>query len=145
MLSTMPRCLFPILLCLLAPACTYFESSEQVFVTSTPAGAEIHLDGEDTGLTTPATLQFDEWIHSDHELTVRKAGHDPEVRQIQAHNTGYTSRWIDGLPGDVVSYPWPLFWTLGDVFTPFARRREYTPRTLHVRLYKAGESPGTGR
>ena len=38
----------------LLPACTYIEGNPRVLVTSNPAGAEILVDGQDTGKTTPA-------------------------------------------------------------------------------------------
>ncbi|MCB9869505.1 MAG: PEGA domain-containing protein [Planctomycetes bacterium] len=138
-----------LLACLAAvlPACTYSSGRTTVLVTSAPAGAAIFVDGKDTGETTPFLLDLarDQLLSgywsSDHLISVRKAGFEPEDRSVYHHRTHYTSRWIDGVT-DSTLVSLPLWWTFGDWFTPFGIRWDYVPHELHVKLYPLGEAPG---
>lgn len=133
--------LLPLLLFAVAPACTYVESSATVWVTSSPAGAQIFVDGTDSGTTTPARIAFDEFFGGDHEISIRKSGYAAEVRRVEHKTVGYTSKWQDGAT-DFLWMTVPLWWTLGDFFTPFAVRSGYFPKEVHVQLFPAGEAPG---
>ena len=134
-------------LLLAATGCTFVGGDPTVYVTSTPAGASIEIDGRDTGQTTPARFDFSTWynlagaVAGDHSVTIRKNGYEPETRVLYHHTTLYTSRWIDGATSSIM-FSNPLFWTVGDFFTPFAARWAYVPHNLHVRLYPEGEAPG---
>jgi hypothetical protein len=125
---------------LLAGACTYFSGDDRVLVTSTPAGAEILVDGEPTGRTTPSLVELGGMTGGDHSITVVKPGFDPETRKVYHYTTTATSRWIDGATAPEV-WNFPLWWTLGDFVLPFAVRWRYVPHELHVRLYREGEGP----
>jgi hypothetical protein len=123
-------------------ACTWFSGDSSVLVTSTPAGAEVLVDGQPSGKTTPARLDLGGMLGGDHELTIRKQGYEPETRTVFHHTSTYTSRWIDGAPEPEV-WKFPFWWTLGDWFVPFGVRWAYVPHELHVVLYKEGEAPLT--
>ncbi|MBL8754959.1 MAG: PEGA domain-containing protein [Planctomycetes bacterium] len=128
------RPLAPLLALLLAcPACTWFSSRERVLVASEPLGARIFVDGEDTGRTTPASLQIGGLFGHDHVLELRKPGYRPARRIVVQYTEGYTSKWIDGAY-DPVLVPLPLFWTGGDFATPFGIRAAVIPGELCVRL-----------
>lgn len=129
-------CLLPFAL----GACTWFSGDSTVLVTSTPPGAEVLIDGQASGRTTPAKLDLGGMLGGDHELTIRKTGFEPEVRVVTHYTKGYTSRWIDGAAEPGV-WTFPLWWTLGDFFVPFGVRWVYVPHELHVQLYKEGEGP----
>jgi hypothetical protein len=126
----------------LGSACTYFEGDSRVLVTSTPPGAYILVDGNDSGLTTPSMVDLGGILGSDHRITVRKRGFQDESRDVFHYTTAYTSKWIDGaMEPSLISLP--LWWTLGDVIMPFGVRWRYVPHELHVRLYTEGEGPVT--
>lgn len=127
---------------LLLGACTYFAGDHRVLVTSTPAGAEILLDGAPTGRTTPAMLELDGMIGDDHLITVVKTGFDPESRRVFHYTHTQFSRWIDGANAPEV-WNFPLWWTIGDFLLPFAVKWVYVPHELHVKLYREGEGPVT--
>ncbi len=135
------------LLALLLTSCTFWGGDTTVRVSSTPAGAYIFLDGEDTGETTPALLDLgkianlDGFIDSDRVVTIRKKGYEPERRILHHHSSVYTSKWIDGAT-TAWSITNPIFWTFGDFFTPFGAHWTYVPNELHVKLYPEGEAPG---
>ena len=117
--------------------CTYVSADPHVMITSTPAGADVLVDGEATGATTPTKLALG---GGDHEITLRKRGFSDESRTVYHYTTFYTSRWID-VAAEVSLYALPLWWTFGDWFTPFAVRFRYVPHEIHVRLYSEGKGP----
>jgi hypothetical protein len=123
---------------LAASACTWFTSKSQVVVTSDPPGAQIRIDGRDTGYTTPAALQIGGSFGGDHLLELRLDGHRPAARRLYQYTEGYTSKWIDGA-FDPVLPPLPFFWTFGDFVFPFAVRGAMVPGDVHVRLYREDE------
>ncbi len=121
------------------PACTYVHGDSRVLVTSEPPGADIVVDGQDTGMTTPTMLDLDGFFGDDHQITVRLEGHQPETREVVHRRVWRMSRWIDGV--DLRVFPFPLNWTLGDFFTPFEVEYLYVPADLYVVLWKDGEAP----
>jgi hypothetical protein len=131
--------------CALAmPACTYLSGNTFVLVTSTPPGAEILVDGEPTGLTTPARLDLNGITGDDRVITLKLEGHDPETRKVVYHRTTGFSRWIDASDDLVIGFTFPIFWTLPDFFLPFKLNWANTPDALHAKLYKTGEGPVHG-
>lgn len=134
----MPRSLLLLLATGLA-GCTTLESREDCLITSTPPGAHIWLAAVDTGLTTPARLEIGNAFGGDETITLTKKGYRPEVRRLYQQTEGYTSKWIDGVDKDAVSFPLPLYWTFGDFVFPFGVRAALVPGELHVRLYREDE------
>lgn len=142
---TRRRSVGPALVVLLAPgfgACTWFGGDPHVMVTSQPAGAEIFVDGDPTGYTTPTKLDLGGLMGGDHEITLKKRGFGDETRRVVHHTQAYTSRWVDG--SDMRAIDAPFWWTLGDWFTPFAVSWIYVPHSLHVVLHPAGSGPVSG-
>jgi hypothetical protein len=130
----------PLLVPFLATGCTYFTGDSHVLVTSTPQGAEIYVDDQPTGETTPALLDLDGMFGDDHRITIRKPGFEEEKRDVFHYTTGYTSRWIDGA-GELEIFANPLDWTIGDFLVPFAIKWRYVPHEIHVILYGQGQGP----
>ena len=141
------RYLHQLALVSILPACTFVDGRTDVLVTSDPAGATVLLDGQDTGETTPIRLDIGDYAFaagyfgSDHEVTVRKQGFEPETRRLYHHRSHYTSSWKDGAtPYLLVTAP--IFWSVGDWFTPFGVQWDYSPNELHIKLYPPGQAPG---
>ncbi|HMQ23942.1 MAG TPA: PEGA domain-containing protein, partial [Planctomycetota bacterium] len=105
-------------LCLALPSCLWIEGDTRVFVTSDPAGADILVDGQDTGLTTPAKVDLDGLFGDDHRIQVQKVGFEPEERVVTHFRAWNTSKWNDGAT-DWSTIAFPLFWTVGDLLFPF--------------------------
>lgn len=124
-----------LLFLLACPACTWFSSQENVLIGSDPLGARIYVDGQDTGRTTPASLPLGGLFGADHTIELKKRGYRPAQRRVYQYTEGYTSKWIDGAY-DPVMLPLPLFWTAGDLLTPFGVRAAIVPGELHVVLEK---------
>ncbi len=129
-----------LLLALLSPcvACTWFKHNQEVLITSEPPGAQIWIDGENTGETTPKALDIAESFGSDHLLELKKKGYRTEQRALHQYTRGYTLRFIDGA-GTPSLPPLPLFWTLGDVFFPFGVKGAIVPGEVYVSLYRNDE------
>jgi hypothetical protein len=121
----------------LCGGCLYPAGDSRVFVTSEPPGADVYLDGEKTGKTTPAILDLGALFGSDHEIRVKKRGFEPEQRTVYHYTVWGTSRWRDGVTILEVP-PLPIFWTFGDMVTPFEVRWTYVPHNLHVKLFEEG-------
>ncbi len=132
------RALAAVLLCLAAPACVTSTGDSRVFLTSDPPGADVAVDGKDTGLTTPATLDLGETIPGNHELTFSKEGYERETRSVLHHKILYTSAWKDAVVG-VETPPFPLWFTFGNFFAPIGVHWQFEPHELHVKLYRRGE------
>ena len=130
-----PRSQMSLLACLFTclPACTWWQSKENVLVSSQPLGARIIVDGLDTGRTTPAKLTIGGNFGSDHLLELQKPGFRTARRRLYQHTEGYTSRWGDGAY-DLVMPPLPFFWTPGDFVFPFGVRGALLPAELFVQL-----------
>ena len=118
-------------------ACTW-QSDSRVFLTTDPPGADVAIDGIETGQTTPVILDLDAVVPGGHTVTVRKNGFGDQTRTVLHHKALYGSRWEDGAATEAIK-AMPLFWTFGDAFAPFAVRWQYEPHELHVKLYKNGE------
>ena len=131
----------PISLCLgaLLSACTYASGDSRVLVTSKPPGAEILVDGSETGMTTPAMLNLEEYGDATHTIVLRKTGYGIESRRVQHYTTYSSVRWIDGADFSV----WYFFtwWNLSDIFFPLHVKWQYIPHELYVKLYREGEGP----
>lgn len=122
----------------LATGCTWFRANQEVLITSEPPGAHVWLDGRDTGQTTPYSFDIAGNFGQDHALELRKKGYRPERRWLYQHTRGRMSRWIDGA-GPPGLPPWPLGWTLGDLFFPFAVHGAIVPGEVYVKLYREDE------
>lgn len=126
-----------LLLPLLCSSCLWLEADDRVFVYSDPAGAEVWLNGENTGRTTPAELELDGLMGDDHVIEVRKRGFETERRVVRHYDDLRTSQW-DEAHGDLVTPAFPLWWTAGDLFFPFEIQAFYVPHDLYVRLFPKG-------
>lgn len=130
------RLLVPALL-LLLPSCLWLDGDSRVFVYSDPPGADVFVDGEDTGLTTPAELPLGALFGSDHRITVRKKGFEAEHRTV-SHYSQFNTSHIDEGHGDLTTPPFPFWWTTGDVVFPLEMRWSYVPHNLFVKLFPVG-------
>lgn len=125
---------------LLGASCTAFSGDDRVLVTSTPPGAEILLDGQPTGRTTPSMLELGGMMGGDHLITVVKPGFDPESRRVFHYTHTQTSQWLEGATAPEI-WNFPFWWTTGDFLLPFAVKWTYVPHELHLKLYREGEGP----
>ncbi|PIE22220.1 MAG: hypothetical protein CSA62_13580 [Planctomycetota bacterium] len=126
-----------LLLPLCLSSCLWLSAKDRVFVYSDPAGGEVWVDGINTGKTTPAELELGGLMGGDHLIEVRKEGYETERRIAKHWDDFRTSQWDEGHP-DLVTPAFPLWWTVGDLFFPFAIESFYVPSDLYVRLFPQG-------
>lgn len=118
-------------------SCIYPTGDSRVFVTSDPAGADIFVDGLDSGKTTPGVLDLGGLLGGSHRLSIRKRGFETEERTVSHYTRVITSRMRDGVSQYTLP-PFPLLFTFGDLFFPFEIRWTYVPHNLHVKLFPEG-------
>lgn len=138
----------PFLLLLLAllagplAGCFSVRSDHDVLISSEPPGAQIFLDGENTGLTTPAMVSWGWWFGSDHDVVLKKAGYRDASRHLYHHHRQRTSMWIDGVAG-VDVWAFPIFWTTSDFLIPIGVFRGYSADEVLVQL-QPSDQPALG-
>ncbi|MFQ5507205.1 MAG: PEGA domain-containing protein [Planctomycetota bacterium] len=118
-------------------SCIYPRGDSRVFVTSDPAGADILVDGEDSGQTTPGVLDLGGFLGGSHRLSILKKGFETEERTVSHYTRVIPSRMRDGV-SEFSLPPFPLLFTFGDLFFPFEIRWVYVPHNLHVKLFPEG-------
>ena len=125
------------LLPLLLPACSSIQANRQVVFYSLPAGAEVRIDGESTGMYTPCIIDLG-LFPLGREVTFRKPGYEPERRDLHRLFSLGLSRPSEA-SGEIESAVLlPLYWTAEDVLLPIKFETGLYPRNLFVRLVKEG-------
>jgi hypothetical protein len=122
----------------LSAGCTWFHDNPRVLITSQPAGAQILLDGHDTGETTPHVFDIASNFGSDHVIELRRTGYRPEKRRLMQFTEGFTFRLIDaGGPPELP--PLLPYMSAADFFLPFGVRGALIPGEVYVKLYREDE------
>ncbi|MEC7583107.1 MAG: PEGA domain-containing protein [Planctomycetota bacterium] len=134
----MVRTLVLLVLALLSSGCFTIQKAQGVLITSEPAGAQIFIDGADTGNTTPSMMDLGALFGGNHILELRREGFRPARRVLYQYTEGYTSRWVDGSGGPEIP-PLPLWWTFEQFFFPFGINNGIVPEELYVKLYREDE------
>lgn len=120
----------------LCPSCIANKSLPGVTLHSTPAGAQVFIDGEDTGFVTPCAIALDE--EEVHLIEVRMEGYETVRRRVHPGGTLDLVYFRD-------ADRWPRYWPnpvllpFEDVWFPVKRNDSLRPSRLHVRLRLAGE------
>jgi hypothetical protein len=105
-------------------------------ISSSPPGAEVWIDGQDSGFATPCVLALErgdayrvELVLEGYETALR--GVDPDARVLLVP-------WRDA---DLQSTHWrfPLWLALDDFLVPVRLDRSLSPSRVHVQMRLAGE------
>ena len=112
----------------LLAGCVSVDSQPRLFVFSEPSGAQVLIDGKDTGFTTPA--QVDPATAS---VTVVKEGYVPQTYQVNTVTHFRYPRWQDGGTVDY-TITLCLFRVWRDFFFPLQFYIWESPRRLFFRL-----------
>lgn len=127
-------------LALLLGSCVSVSNQPAVVVTSEPLGAQVTVDGTDTGLTTPCRLDIGWFLRGNHLVELHKPGYGKQQRIVAQYTAGRSSRWIDGA-FDTSMPPLPFFWTPGDFVAPLQVQATCVPSNLHVVLHAESAPP----
>jgi hypothetical protein len=114
---------------LLATACVNV-TPPGILVASTPPGAQILIDGEDSGFITPANLQVDD---DDHWVELRLEGYAATALFLEEGSRLTVIPWSEGVTTPE-SWPFPLFLPARDLLLPFRIDESPLPSRVHVDL-----------
>ena len=102
-----------------------------VLVASTPPGAQVYVDGRDSGFVTPAALALprNAW----HRVDVVLTGYEPATRLLGPGGQTFVIPWTDGYLGPLTWY-FPLWLSVEELFFPLRVQNDLDPDRIHVRL-----------
>ena len=111
------------------------KARRPIVLDSTPPGAVVFVDGENSGHSTPCSLQLP---GPTKVLEFRLEGYEPEVRALENRYRQYTVHWNDAAssPG---TWTFPLFLTFWDAVLPVKLLGGKTPHRIHVRMAREDE------
>ncbi|MBI3820969.1 MAG: PEGA domain-containing protein [Planctomycetes bacterium] len=127
--------LLPAIFAMAAPACVSIKSDPKLFVFSEPDGANVYVDGVDSGFTTPAALE-----PGSSTITIQKDGYKPVVRSVRRDVRFRYPRWNDGGSGDF-SIALSLTRTADDFFFPLQWSTKSSPNRIFVVLQPLDAAP----
>ncbi len=106
-----------------------------IVLDSTPRGAVVFVDGEDSGHSTPCNIQL-----SDRNRTFefRLGGYEPVQRKIRVGERSEVAYWEDSYT-DYRTWAFPLWLNAEDFFFPVKEDDGEMPNRIHVRLKRARE------
>lgn len=107
-----------------------------IVLDSTPPGAVVMINGEDSGHSTPCALQLRDTTQV---VEFRLDGYAPEVRVLRVGHRQYTVHWSDAAssPG---TWTFPAFLTLQDAMFPVKLEGGEMPHRIHVRMAREVET-----
>lgn len=107
-----------------------------IVLDSTPPGAVVIVNGEDSGHSTPCAIQLRDTTQV---VEFRLDGYAPEVRVLRIGHRQYTVYWSDAAssPG---TWTFPAFLTLPDAMFPVKLEGGEMPHRIHVRMVREGET-----
>ena len=107
-------------------------------VASTPPGAAVHVDGQDSGFVTPCELALE--YGDPYAVELRLPGHAPARVQVEPLSRTLGVRYWQEASNPPARPHWhfPLFLTSFDFFVPRYVQRAHSPARIHLRLKPDG-------
>jgi len=99
--------------------------------SSTPPGASVLLEGEDSGFVTPCMIHVDP--DESHVVELRLPGFEPRAFRLAENRTYYVIPWSKGVASQMV-WHFPLFVPVMDLLFPVRYDHQLHPGRIHVRL-----------
>ncbi len=106
-----------------------------IVLDSTPRGAVVFVDGEDSGHSTPCTIQLSD---AKRTFEFRLPGYEPVERNIRVGERSEVVFWTDSYT-DYRTWSFPLWLNAEDFFFPVKEDDGEMPNRIHVRLKRARE------
>lgn len=129
------RALIPTLSLALALA-SCRSSRVPVTLASDPPGAEVWIDGRETGFATPCRISLER--SRDHELELRLPGHRPATRLLVRDGERQAVYWREMSVG-TKAWRFPLFLNIHDFFAPAPLHHPLVPGRIFVRLRREAD------
>ncbi|QDV07585.1 PEGA domain protein [Planctomycetes bacterium Poly30] len=106
-----------------------------IVLDSTPRGALVIVDGEDSGHSTPCTIQLSD---SARTFEFRLPGYATEERYVRVGGRRRVVYWRDAIT-DYRTWAFPLWLSAEDFFFPIKEDGGEMPNRIHVRLKRSRE------
>lgn len=131
MVALRSRLLAAISLALTCTACQISRGQPGVLIATTPPGATIHIDGEESGFVTPAAifLPRTDW----HRIDVSLAGYEAATRIVGPGTQTSVIPWTAGWIG-TGTWWFPLWLEFNALVLPVRVDDDLQPSRIHVRL-----------
>jgi len=112
------------------------QSTPMVSLATDPPGAQILLDSQDTGFSTPCVLRLS---NSEHRVDLLLPGYSPATRYLNRAVPAQIILWNEML-GNFHTWRFPLWLNYRDFFIPVEAPSGPFPRRLFVRLRRPVQS-----
>lgn len=122
----------PLLLCGLA-AC---RNTPPVYFSSSPPGAILVVDGQETGFVTPCAVDLED-VDS-RTVEFRLNGFEPAVRVLRYQERADLVYWTEA-SGDLKTWNFPLWLGSRDFFLPKKNLSGESPSRIYVRLRRLAD------
>lgn len=106
------------------------------FLSSTPSGARVLVDGHDSGFVTPCQVDLDTSERVQVELELE--GYEPASMILAPNSSTSVIGWSHGNGYPVGSLSIPPRLMTRDLFLPFRPDHGHHPHRVHVRLLPVG-------
>lgn len=126
---------------LLAALCGCKITERPVSLQSDPPGANILVDGEETGFVTPALLRLDRKRQT---VRLELPGYVAEERELIPGKRRGTLYWRE-MSVSYRTWNFPLWLNRDDVFTPYKVDKSLMPNRLFVRMRREADVRSASR
>jgi hypothetical protein len=134
-MSPLARLSLSLILGSLLGACQATHRQPGVSISSAPPGANVILDGVDTGFVTPCDIAL---TRDPHEIRIELEGYETAVRHVDG-DTRRDSIYYDEANAGMKTWRFPLWLNYEDGFFPWKRELGYSPARIFVRMRLATE------
>ena len=132
--------LAPILAVLLAcTSCISIEPDPTLSISTDPPGAQVLINGVDTGFATPCMLAVEDELM---QVDIRLRGYEPETR-IVTRDPKFETRHLSEMNASSRTWPFPLYLNIHDLFNhPVREIMLLAPGRIFIRLDRIREDEG---
>ncbi len=129
--SPQPRLVLALLAAPLAGGCMLDRPQPGIMISTRPAGAQVVVDGQDSGFVTPARLALTrrDW----HRVEVKLSGYEPASRLFAPGLRRYAIGWDKGYTRET-NLLFPFFLPWEDMLIPFRFDDSLSPGRVHIAL-----------
>ncbi|MFT5051262.1 MAG: hypothetical protein ACI8QZ_002673 [Chlamydiales bacterium] len=112
------------------------QSTPMVSLATDPPGAQIVIDGEDSGYVTPCVMTL---ANEGHRVDLILPGYSPATRYMSRAKPAQIILWTE-LMGNLHTWRFPLWLNYRDFFVPIEAPSGPFPRRMFVRLRRPVQS-----
>lgn len=116
--------------------CSLLAPNRSVMLSTTPPGANVLVDGKNSGFVTPCQVQFD--VDEDVRIDFESPGFRTETRFLTPDDRVYSILWDEMYVGPQ-TWHFPLWLPLGDFLVPVKWTEGHAPGRIHVDLDRVSD------